>query len=604
MVAAYAFDEGSGTTVADASGNGNTGTLSNVTWATGGRYGNALSFNGTSARVNVPNSSSLQLTSGMTLEAWVNPLSVSSAWRDVIYKGNDNYYLEGTSGNSGRPAGGGTFGGTAAEAYGLSSLAPGAWSHLALTYDGTTLRLYVNGTLVGSQAKPGAIATSTNQLQIGGDSLYGQYFNGMIDELRIYNGALSAAAIQADMTTPIGAGSSDSQPPSAPGTLSASAVGSGEIDLVWGSATDNVGVTGYQVLRCQGSLCTNFAQVAQVPGSATSYSDTGLSAGASYGYEVRALDAAGNLGPVSNAVSATTAGTTDTTAPSPPGTLSATAAASTINLGWGAATDNVGVAGYQVERCQGAGCATFAQIGTVSGTGTSYGDTGLSAGTSYSYRVRAVDGAGNLGPYSNTATASTATAFTDAFNRADGSLGAGWTDISDGGLSISGQAVIGTSATAGDIRTGETYGSDQYSQIEVTSTQLSGGQWIGPAVRAQNGGQDSYLGIYFWNNGSPELRLYKRTAGTWTQLGSSYSSGPLPAGTKLTLTAVSTRISFQQDGVERIAVTDTTLTGGAPAIISFGTAKADNWTGANTGSSDSQPPSAPGTSVGVGCGLG
>ena len=61
--------------------------------------------------------------------------------------------------------------------------------------------------------------------------------------------------------------------------------------------------------------------------------------------------------------------------------------------------------------------------------------------------------------------------------------------------------------------------SDQYSQIEVTSTQLSGGQWIGPTVRSQNGGQNTYLGIYFWNSGSPQLRLYKRTAGTWTQLG-------------------------------------------------------------------------------------
>ena len=105
--------------------------------------------------------------------------------------------------------------------------------------------------------------------------------------------------------------------------------------------------------------------------------------------------------------------------------------------------------------------------------------------------------------------------------------------MSDGGLSIVSQQVVGTAdAHAGDIRVAESYGSDQYSQIEVTSTQLSGGQWIGPTVRSQNGGQDTYLGIYFWNNGTPQLRLYKRTAGTWTQLGSSYNSGPLPAGTQ------------------------------------------------------------------------
>ena len=82
-----------------------------------------------------------------------------------------------------------------------------------------------------------------------------------------------------------------------------------------------------------------------------------------------------------------------------------------------------------------------------------------------------------------------ATAATDDFNRADGGLGANWTAISDGGLSIASQAAAGSSGgIAGDIRTGETYASDQYSQIEVTATQLSGGQWIGPAVRTQNGG--------------------------------------------------------------------------------------------------------------------
>ena len=87
--------------------------------------------------------------------------------------------------------------------------------------------------------------------------------------------------------------------------------------------------------------------------------------------------------------------------------------------------------------------------------------------------------------------AGAATTATDDFNRANGSLGPNWTDMSDGGLAISSQQVIGTSSGAsGDIRTGENYASDQYSQIEITSTQLSGGQWVGAAVRAQNGGQN------------------------------------------------------------------------------------------------------------------
>ena len=97
LVAAYGFDEGSGTTVTDASGNGNNGTITNATWSTSGKFGKALQFNGTSALVTIPDAASLHLTTGMTLEAWVNPSTVNGNWRDVIYKGNDNYYLEATS---------------------------------------------------------------------------------------------------------------------------------------------------------------------------------------------------------------------------------------------------------------------------------------------------------------------------------------------------------------------------------------------------------------------------------------------------------------------------------------------------------------------------
>jgi len=148
-------------------------------------------------------------------------------------------------------------------------------------------------------------------------------------------------------------------------------------------------VTGYRVERCQGAACSNFAQIATP--TTTTFSDMGLAASTSYSYRVCATDAAGNLSAYSSTASASTPAPPDTTPPTAPTNLAATAAsASQINLAWTASTDNVGVTGYRVERCQGAACSNFAQIATQ--TATTFSDTGLIASTSYSYRVRATDG--------------------------------------------------------------------------------------------------------------------------------------------------------------------------------------------------------------------
>jgi chitodextrinase len=305
LVAAYGFNEATGTTVADASGNGNTGTITNAAWTTG-KYGAGLSFNGTNALVTINDSASLRLTAAMTLEAWVKMASVVNQWEDIVYKGNDNYFLEATSSKN-VPAGGGTFGTAGAAVYGTSALPPNTWTHLAVTYDGATLRLYVNGVQVSSLARTGNIVTSTNPLQIGGDSLFRQYFNGIIDEVRVYNVALTAAQIQTDMNAAIG-GSGDTQPPTVPSNLTATVASSSQINLSWTASTDNVGVTGYLVERCQGAGCTSFAQIATSTG--TIYNDTGRAPNTAYSYRVRAMDAAGNLSPYSNVASATTQAST------------------------------------------------------------------------------------------------------------------------------------------------------------------------------------------------------------------------------------------------------------------------------------------------------
>ena len=89
------------------------------------------------------------------------------------------------------------------DARGVASLPLNTWTHLAATYDGTTLRLYVNGVQVGSRAVASPLLTSTGVLRIGGNSVWGEFFAGRIDEVRLYNRALAAAEIQADMNAPV-----------------------------------------------------------------------------------------------------------------------------------------------------------------------------------------------------------------------------------------------------------------------------------------------------------------------------------------------------------------------------------------------------------------
>jgi fibronectin type 3 domain-containing protein len=192
-----------------------------------------------------------------------------------------------------------------------------------------------------------------------------------------------------------------SSAPSAPSNLIASADRTGPMILTWTASTSSVGIADYVVERCQGAGCTNFAQIGTSTG--TSYTDSAVVSSTIYSYEVQAVDIDGNVSPFSNIATNTTVGTSPPTAP---GNLGATAvSASQINLSWTASTSSLGIANYVVQRCQGAGCTNFAQIATP--TGTTYSDTGLLAGTSYSYQAEAIDIEGNVSPFSNIASATT-----------------------------------------------------------------------------------------------------------------------------------------------------------------------------------------------------
>ncbi|KKS30258.1 MAG: hypothetical protein UV60_C0004G0031 [Parcubacteria group bacterium GW2011_GWA2_43_11] len=184
----------------------------------------------------------------------------------------------------------------------------------------------------------------------------------------------------------------DTTAPSVP-SLTATAVSSSQINLSWTASTDNVGVTGYKVYRNGTYLTTT---------TSTSHNSTGLTASTAYSYRVSAVDAAGNESSQSVAKSATThAGTveTDATPPAVPLNLITLAVSSSqINLAWTASTDNVGVTGYKVYR-NGTYLTTT--------TSASYINTGLTASTAYSYRVSAIDAAGNESSQSTAKSATT-----------------------------------------------------------------------------------------------------------------------------------------------------------------------------------------------------
>lgn len=221
LVAALGFEEGTGTTAADVSGLGNNGVVSGATWTSSGKFGKALSF-GSGSIVTINDSASLDLTSGMTLEAWVNPTTLSG-WMNLIFKQDNSsgvvYVLQGSTSPAQHPSFGGSFSGTNLSA--PSSLPLNTWSHVAGTYDGTTMKFYVNGLLVASRPQTGPIATSTGPLTIGGNVVYGENWNGLIDEVRIYNRALSQNEIHADMNVPnVGPVTRPSTPPQSPRVVS------------------------------------------------------------------------------------------------------------------------------------------------------------------------------------------------------------------------------------------------------------------------------------------------------------------------------------------------------------------------------------------------
>ena len=201
----WAFDNGQGTVATDSSGQQppNNGTLvAGPTWTTG-KVGGALAFDGSNDLVDVHDSPSLDISGGITLAAWIKPNAVAT--QRVITKdyGTANGYELSLSSS------GHAFvrfnHATSGDTYRLDAKASyptdgNTWVHLAATYDGATIKIYVNGVLDNSKATTFTIGTNNVDLGLGADVGSGSGTNtlhGQMDEARIYNGALSAQEIQA-----------------------------------------------------------------------------------------------------------------------------------------------------------------------------------------------------------------------------------------------------------------------------------------------------------------------------------------------------------------------------------------------------------------------
>ncbi len=211
-------------TTADVSGKGNTGKLINMSTTTSpvlGRFGQALSFNGTSQYVSIPNSTSVNMggATSFSLSAWVNFSSFSTTncnAQFLIAKGQDTgsyvgfYGLDvGDTGGCGASTGvknvGLVFTPSSGTQSNLTAIVPGnlstgKWYLITGTYNGTILSVYVNGVNIGSQSATGANGSNTDYVSIGGAPLdiagYQYYTHGSIDDVRIYNRALSASEVQ------------------------------------------------------------------------------------------------------------------------------------------------------------------------------------------------------------------------------------------------------------------------------------------------------------------------------------------------------------------------------------------------------------------------
>jgi hypothetical protein len=343
----------------------------------------AYAFNGVSDQVQADNSPQ-QNSNYTTVSFWINVKELAATgeyyllsnggWQErwkisLPPHGKPVWTTNASSGISDMDSGGG------------NELPVGVWKHVVMVHDGAFDKIFIDGVLKGSKAVTGTLNSTTKPLGIGYNPIDGgSYFKGSLDEVQIYNVALSDAEVLALYTAQSQPPAvTDSEAPTGPLNLTAG-VSFTNVTLNWWPSTDNVGVTGYNVYQNGNVIMTT--------GGTTAYL-AGLPAQTKFTFGVTAVDAAGNES-LPSTIDATTGdeATPDTTPPTQPGGLAATTGAHSVLLTWTASTDDRGVKGYVVLQ-------DGVVKDTVGPNVTSALVNGLDPLTPYTFDVYAFDKAGN-----------------------------------------------------------------------------------------------------------------------------------------------------------------------------------------------------------------
>ena len=200
LIVHWKFDEASGTSAADSSGHGYTGTLVNGPVWTTGKDAGALNFDGTNDMVNLTSNSNLKIAGDITIAFWMNKTSEATDWQRLVGKGatirNYGVWEESGAGKRILFQQYNSAGSSVLDLYSVANIQLATWYHVACVVSGTNAYIYINGVLNASGTRSGVPGTSDDPLTVGYGNIH-TYFPGLLDDIRIYDRALSAIEISA-----------------------------------------------------------------------------------------------------------------------------------------------------------------------------------------------------------------------------------------------------------------------------------------------------------------------------------------------------------------------------------------------------------------------